>query len=92
MTTVILPDGSQKEFDSVVTVHDVAKSIGSRLAKDASWGEIDHQPVELEQATQLGAVAHSLAADIVVERQGERGLFATGLLPEIRRLVNARDD
>ena len=48
MTTVKLPDGSLKEFDSAVSVKDVAKSIGSRLAKDALWGEIDLQPVELD--------------------------------------------
>jgi threonyl-tRNA synthetase len=48
MTTVKLPDGSLKEFDSTVSVKDVAKSIGSRLAKDALWGEIDMQPVELD--------------------------------------------
>ncbi|MEL7498931.1 MAG: threonine--tRNA ligase [Planctomycetota bacterium] len=50
MTTVRLPDGSIKEFDSSVSVLDVAKSIGSRLAKDAIWGEIDKQPVELDQS------------------------------------------
>ena len=48
MTSVKLPDGSLKEFDSTVSVKDVAKSIGSRLAKDAMWGEIDKQPVELD--------------------------------------------
>ena len=48
MTSVILPDGSRKEFDSTVSVKDVAKSIGSRLAKDAVWGEINLQPVELD--------------------------------------------
>ncbi|MGY8748862.1 MAG: threonine--tRNA ligase [Pirellulales bacterium] len=48
MTIVKLPDGSLKEFDSTVSVKDVAKSIGSRLAKDALWGEIDMQPVELD--------------------------------------------
>ena len=48
MTTVKLPDGSLKEFDSAVSVHDVAKSIGSRLAKDALWGEIDDQAVEMD--------------------------------------------
>ena len=48
MTTVKLPDGSLKEFDSAVSVYDVAKSIGSRLAKDALWGEIDDQPVEMD--------------------------------------------
>lgn len=47
MTRVKLPDGSLKEFDSAVSVKDVAKSIGSRLAKDALWGEINLQPVEL---------------------------------------------
>jgi len=40
------------------------------------------------QAARLGAVVHSLAADYLVDRQGERGLLATELLPEIRRLVN----
>lgn len=48
MTSVKLPDGSLKEFESAVSVKDVAKSIGSRLAKDALWGEIDKQPVELD--------------------------------------------
>ena len=48
MTSVKLPDGSLKEYDKPVTVKDVAKSIGSRLAKDAVWGEIDLQPVELD--------------------------------------------
>ena len=48
MTSVRLPDGSLKEFDSVVSVKDVAKSIGSGLAKAAVWGEIDKQPVELD--------------------------------------------
>jgi threonyl-tRNA synthetase len=48
MTSVKLPDGSLKEFENAVSVKDVAKSIGSRLAKDAMWGEIDKQPVELD--------------------------------------------
>ena len=48
MSSVKLPDGSIKEFDGSVSVKDVAKSIGSRLAKDAMWGEIDLQPVRLD--------------------------------------------
>ena len=48
MTSVQLPDGSFKEFESRVTVKDVAKSIGSRLAKDAMWGEINLQAVPLD--------------------------------------------
>ena len=47
MTIITLPDGSRKEFSHQVTVVDVAKSIGSRLAKDAIWGEINLQPVKL---------------------------------------------
>ena len=53
MATVQLPDGSIKQFEGAVTVLDVAKKIGSRLAKDALWGEIDGQPVPLERT--LGA-------------------------------------
>ena len=44
MTSVKLPDGSVKDFEGSVSVKDVAKSIGSRLAKDAMWGEINLQP------------------------------------------------
>ena len=54
MITVKLPDGSEKEFDSAVSVKDVAKSIGSRLAKDALWGEIDKQPVEMDAPVPAG--------------------------------------
>ena len=48
MSSVKLPDGSVKEFEGPVTVKQVAKSIGSRLAKDALWGEINLQPVALD--------------------------------------------
>ncbi len=40
------------------------------------------------EAACLGAVVHALAADCVVASQGERGLLASELLPEIRRLIN----
>ena len=48
MTNVKLPDGSVREYDGAVTVKAVAKSIGSRLAKDALWGEVDQQPVSVD--------------------------------------------
>ncbi len=48
MSSVKLPDGSIKEYDGPISVKGVAKSIGSRLAKDALWGEIDLQPVKLD--------------------------------------------
>ena len=46
MTSVKLPDGSVREYEGAVTVKAVAKS--SRLAKDALWGEVDHQPVAVD--------------------------------------------
>lgn len=48
MVSIKLPDGSIREFDGPLTVHAVAKSIGSRLAKDALWGEVAGQPVSLD--------------------------------------------
>lgn len=54
MTSVKLPDGSVKDFEGSVSVKEVAKSIGSRLAKDAMWGEIDLQPVKLDYQIQPG--------------------------------------
>ncbi len=51
---VRLPDGSVKEFDGPVTARDVARSIGSRLAKDALWAEVDRQPIELDEQLPVG--------------------------------------
>jgi len=53
--SVTLPDGSKKEFDGPVTVEQVARSIGSRLAKDALWAEIDGQPVGLDHRIEVDA-------------------------------------
>ena len=39
-------------------------------------------------ATMLGVAVHSLAADNIVKSQGERGLLAGELAPEMRRLLN----
>jgi threonyl-tRNA synthetase len=47
MLTVHLPDGSQKQFESPVTVRDVATAIGPGLAKSAIAAEIDGQPADL---------------------------------------------
>lgn len=41
--TVTLPDGSKKEFNKGISVAEVAKSIGPRLAKDALAAMIDGQ-------------------------------------------------
>jgi threonyl-tRNA synthetase len=41
MIQITLPDGSTKSFDSPVTVHQVAESIGPGLAKATLAGEVD---------------------------------------------------
>jgi threonyl-tRNA synthetase len=41
MPTITLPDGSQKQFDHPVTVHEIAQSIGAGLAKAALAGKVN---------------------------------------------------
>ncbi len=41
MPTITLPDGSRREFDHPVSVHDVAADIGPGLAKAALAGKVD---------------------------------------------------
>ncbi|RCW85969.1 threonyl-tRNA synthetase [Halanaerobium sp. DL-01] len=45
---VTLPDGSVKEYDSGITVKDVAYSIGSRLGRDAVAGVVDGKKVDAD--------------------------------------------
>lgn len=47
MTVVCLPDGTKKEFDSPVTVFEVAESIGAGLARAALAGKINGKLVDL---------------------------------------------
>ena len=51
-------------------------------------GGLAAQGLDLNDAACLGAIVHSLAADNIAARQGELGLLATQLLPEIRKLLN----
>jgi threonyl-tRNA synthetase len=46
MFSITLPDGSQRTFDSAVTVAQVAESIGAGLAKAALAGRVDGQLVD----------------------------------------------
>src|SRR5262249_27397505 len=46
MVTIILPDGSQRQYDNPVTVQDVAASIGAGLAKAALAGKVDYKLVD----------------------------------------------
>ncbi|MCH7741860.1 MAG: threonine--tRNA ligase [Proteobacteria bacterium] len=60
MPTITLPDGSQKQFESPVTVHQVAESIGPGLAKAALAGRIGDRLVDtsysIEEDTELSIV------------------------------------
>jgi threonyl-tRNA synthetase len=47
MVRVTLPDGSVREYPAGTTVHQVAESIGARLAKAALAGRVDDQVVDL---------------------------------------------
>ena len=51
-------------------------------------GGLVAQGLDMNDAACLGVTVHSLAADNITARQGERGLLATQLLPEIRKLLN----
>ncbi|TQV80237.1 threonine--tRNA ligase [Aliikangiella coralliicola] len=46
MPVITLPDGSKREFDSAVTVHQVAADIGPGLAKAALAGKVNGKDVD----------------------------------------------
>jgi NAD(P)H-hydrate epimerase len=50
------------------------------------------QKLSLYDAARIGVYIHAKAADLVVKKEGERGLLATDLFPNIRRLVNLKLD
>lgn len=60
MPVITLPDGSQKTFDSPVTVTQVAQSIGTGLAKAALAGKVNGELVDtstlIEQDAQLAII------------------------------------
>ncbi|GAB6043452.1 threonine--tRNA ligase [Endothiovibrio diazotrophicus] len=66
MPVITLPDGTKREFDAPVTVHDVAAAIGPGLAKAALAGKVDGKLVD---------TSHAMAADatlaIITERDEE---------------------
>ncbi|MFT4872960.1 threonine--tRNA ligase [Congregibacter sp.] len=63
MPTITLPDGSQREFDSAVTVAEVAADIGPGLAKAALAGVVDGREVDTSFSIQADA-----ALAIITER------------------------
>ncbi len=46
MLTITLPDGSERQYENTVSVHDVAMSIGEGLARAALAGKVDGELVD----------------------------------------------
>ena len=69
MLSVILPDGSRKQFDRPVSAYDVAAEIGPGLAKAAILAEVDGRQVDLHSL--LPTIGRSPAA--AAHQEGCRG-------------------
>jgi len=71
MPVITLPDGSQRQFEQAVTVMDVAKSIGSGLAKATLAGKVDGKLVDAstliedDAALQIITVKDEEGVDII---------------------------
>jgi threonyl-tRNA synthetase len=80
MPLVTLPDGSQRGFDSAVTVAQVAASIGAGLARAALAGRLNGKLVDLsqviEQDAELAIVTDRDAQGIEVLRHSTAHLLA----------------
>lgn len=70
MINISLPDGSIRQFDQPVTVHDVAASIGSGLAKAAIAGKISTISAQKDTTTgsegRLVDTSHLIEQDIAL--------------------------
>ncbi|HEY0721599.1 MAG TPA: threonine--tRNA ligase [Gammaproteobacteria bacterium] len=66
MPTVTLPDGSQRNFDHPVTVHEVAANIGAGLAKAALAGKVDGTLVDTSYL-----IDHDVKLSIVTDKDAE---------------------
>ena len=66
MTTITLPDGSQRQFDHAPTVAEVAASIGAGLAKAALAGKVDGRLVDVSHV-----IDHDATLAIITEKSPE---------------------
>ncbi len=89
MPVVTLPDGSQKQFDSPVTVDEVAASIGAGLRKAALAGKVDGELVDtgflIERDATLSIVTERDPEGLEVIRHSTAHLLAQAvkqLFPE----------
>ena len=91
MISVRLPDGSKREFDSAVTVAQVAASIGAGLAKAALAGKVNGKLVDtshlIEADVDLSIITDKDANGLDVIRHSTAHLLAYAvkeLFPEAR--------
>ena len=68
MIEITLPDGSKRQFDNPVSVHDVAADIGPGLAKAALAGRVDGELVD------TGHTINSDAALAIITDRDEEGV------------------
>ena len=80
MITVRLPDGSQREFDTPVTVAQVAANIGTGLAKAALAGKVNGDVVDtsylIDKDSDLAIITDKDAEGIDVIRHSTAHLLA----------------
>jgi threonyl-tRNA synthetase len=80
MVQITLPDGSQREFPSPVTVAEVAQSIGAGLAKAALAGKVDGRVVDtsftIDRNVQLAIITGKDADGLEVIRHSTAHLLA----------------
>ncbi len=91
MLVITLPDGSKREFNSSVTVMDVAQSIGSGLAKATLAGKVNGKVVDasflIEQDAELQIITAKDEEGIDVIRHSTAHLLAQAvkqLFPEVQ--------
>ena len=72
MPVITLPDGSQKQFDSPVSIHQIAESIGPGLAKAALAGKVGGELVDtsyvVESDTEISIITNKDADGLEVLR------------------------
>ncbi len=80
MPVITLPDGSQKQFDSPVSIHQIAESIGPGLAKAALAGKVGGELVDtsyvVESDTEISIITNKDADGLEVLRHSCAHLMA----------------
>ncbi|MCK5697364.1 MAG: threonine--tRNA ligase, partial [Gammaproteobacteria bacterium] len=80
MPVVTLPDGSSRQFDSAVSIHDVAADIGPGLAKAALAGKIEGQLLDtshiIDSDVQLAIITERDAEGLDIIRHSTAHLLA----------------